>query len=678
MAATGYAPPPTRIAPGDPGYNDALAIDPRFTQDVVAGWAIQNGGQAAPMAADGSVTITNSNGDVTVVYRDGTSASQVNGGAINHYGPKEGDIGYGPTGVTDPKTGQALTADQVQADNNTRNGAFDPLGLGTNPVKAAANAFDAFANQDKIKADTYTPPFSDAGPGSQMGSPMGGGSGSGSGTSTGAAQAAADFAAQLKAERDAATPRPAPTVSAGTPAQAGQVDINQLPKAGPAATYTPGAITASQSALSQTGPAGSMSAGSASAGGVSAGSIDTKSNLIDLDTDSRRQQQSAVDLAAGAARGTAPSAAQELMKESVDRGAAAQLGAAASLQGRNPGQALRQGLAGASDVFAKSAAATGALRADEMAQARRDFLSGTQQLRGTDVDVQKANQSTVLQANLGNLSADTQAKIASLQAQTQTAVATLQAQTEAGKANLAAQTQVQLANLQAQMQKAHDDASNELQAKIASGQISLESFKATLAANTTLTAQEIDAQARILMSNASNQTQTNIANTGFALDASKANASNALLSQQIDDALALGKGSQIIAALGLPADADKARILAAAAAHAGDQAFLGQLLATGGTLLAKSDYHAKENITDGSSAADDFLASLNPKTFGYKDPDDGPDYVLGVIAQDLPKRTTVRNPKDGSLWIDANVISEVLAGLGRVNQRLKKVEGGRG
>jgi len=675
--ATGYAPPPTRIAPGDPGYNDALALDPRFTQDVVAGWALQNGGQAAPMAADGSVTITNPNGLTTVVYKDGTSASQVNGGPINHYGPKAGDVGYGPTGVTDPKTGQALSAGQIEADNNARASIKDPLGIGTNPVKAAVNAGSAFLNQDAIKNGTYTPPFSDAGPGSQSGNPMGSGSGSGSGTSTGAAQAAADFAAQLKAERDAATPRGAPTVSAGAPVVAGQVDLGAIPKAGPAATYTPGDIKATPSALYQSGPAGSMSAGSASGGSVSAGSIDTAANQISLDSDSRRQQQEAVDLAAGAARGEAPSAASELMKESVDRGAAAQLGAAASLQGRNPGQALRAGLAGASDVFAKSAAATGALKAEEMAQARRDFLGGTAQLRGTDVDVQKANQSTVLQANMANLSADTQAKIASLQSQTQAAVATLQAQTAAGQANLAAQTSVQLANLQAATQKAHDDAANELQAKIASGQISLESFKATLQANTTLTAAEIDAQVRAMIANASNTTQTNIANTGYALDASKANASNALLSQQIDDALALGKGSQIIAALGLPADADKARILAEAAKHAGDQAFWGNLLVAGGTLLAKSDFYAKEHVADAPQIADDFLDGLRPKTFGYKDPTDGPDYVLGVIAQDLPKRTTVRNPKDGSLWIDANVISEVLAGLGRVNQRLKKVEGSR-
>jgi len=664
--ATGYAPP------------GAAPTGPTPYQSKVVDWAVQNGGTPAPASADGSITLTRQDGTVTVVYRDGTSTVQAPGAStINHYGPKP-DGGYGPTGVTDAATGQALSPDQIQADNNARASIKDPLGIGTNPVKAAANAGDAFFNQDKIADGTYTPPFSDAGPGSQSGSPMGSGSGSGSGTSTGAAQAAADFAAQLKAERDAATPRGAPTVSAGAPVTAGQVDLGAIPKAGPAATYTPGDIKATPSALYQSGPAGSMSAGSASGGGVSAGSIDTTANQISLDSDSRRQQQQAVDLAASAARGEAPSAASELMKESVDRGAAAQLGAAASLQGRNPGQALRAGLAGASDVFAKSAAATGALKAEEMAQARRDFLGGTAQLRGTDVDVQKANQSTVLQANMANLSADTQAKIASLQSQTQAAVATLQAQTAAGQANLAAQTSVQLANLQAATQKAHDDAAFELQAKIASGQISLESFKATLQANTSLTTAEIDAQVRAMISNASNTTQSNIASAGYALDASKATASNELLSRQIDDALALGKGSQIIAALGLPADADKARILAEAAKHAGDQAFIGSLLTAGGTLLAKSDFHAKEHVTDAPQIADDFLDGLRPKTFGYKDPKDGPDYVLGVIAQDLPKRTTVRNPKDGSLWIDANVISEVLAGLGRVNQRLKKVEGNRG
>ncbi len=385
-----------------------------------------------------------------------------------------------------------------------------------------------------------------------------------------AVKEADDFAKQLLAERNASQPRPVPQATAST------IDLNKAPQAGPAATYGGNTnITATPSARATVGPAGSMGVGSIGAGSVSAGSINPHGEDISLDGEARDTQLRAVKLAEGAANGTAPSAAESLLRKGIDEGVGAQLGVAASLQGRNPGQAMRQGLAGAANVTAKSAADMSALRADEMANARRDFLSGAQGLRTSDVDVQKANQSTALQANLGNLSADTQTKIANLQAQTETAKANLAAQVAAGQANLAAQTQIQLGQLQADMQKTHDDAWNELQAKVASGQLSLDSFKATLTANTNLSMANIDAMTKLMTTNATNQTNTNIANVSAAID-----------SRKLDDLLKSSQGDQIIAALGLPINAAKQDIANSIAAKASDNTFWASILSALGTYAA--------------------------------------------------------------------------------------------
>lgn len=398
----------------------------------------------------------------------------------------------------------------------------------------------------------------------------GGGGFTGTLSSLPAVQEADDFAKKLLAERDAARSRDVPQAAAG------QVDLSKIPQAGPAATYG-GSTTITPSKVERVAPAsaGGFSVGGISGGSVEAGQIDTSKNQIGLEGEARDAQVRALSLAEGAANGTAPSAAQALLRKGVDEGVGAQLGVAASLQGRNPGAAMRAGLAGAADVTARSATAAATLKADEMAQARRDFLAGAGALRNSDVDVQKANQSTILQANLGNLSADTQAKIATLAAQTEAAKASLAAQVAAGQANLAAQTQISIANLQAETQRVHDDAYNELQGKITSGQLSLDAFKATLAANTSLTQANIDAMTKTLISNAGNTTQTNIANAGLTIE-----------SRKLDDLLKGQQGDQIIAALGLPIGAAKQDIANSIAAKASSDTFWASVLAAIGTYAA--------------------------------------------------------------------------------------------
>lgn len=100
---------------------------------------------------------------------------------------------------------------------------------------------------------------------------------------------------------------------------------------------------------------------------------------------------------------------------------------------------------------------------------------------------------------------------------------------------------------------------------------------------------------------------------------------------------------------------------------------LGGLASDAGKALTKSDETTKQDIKASPEMADEFLRSLEPKTFRYKDPKaigSSPGTHLGVIAQDLAGGTTTG--PDGKKWISADVIGRVLAGLGRLNE---KVEG---
>lgn len=475
-----------------------------------------------------------------------------------------------------------------------------------------------------------------------------GGSGSGGGTlsSLPAIKDAQDFADQLQKERNGLQPRQAPQATAAPAAAPGLVDLNGIPQVTATKINAPAPITA-----------GTMMAPTMAAPDkITAGAIDPTANLVNQDTAARGQQQTAVNLAQGAAEGKAPSAAEELYKEAIGRGASTQLAAAASLQGRNPGMALRAGLAGAANVNLQSSATLAAQRAQEMAQARQDFLSGAGALRSGDTTVAQGNQNEILQANMSNLSADTQTKLGNLNAELETLKANLQAATAAGQSNLAADTQTKIANLNAQLDVAKQDAINELEA-------------AGKNATNTLSG---------MQTNATNTTTTNVADQTAADDIAKANAGYQINQTQLDDLLRSSYGPQIIAALGLPIDAAKQDIANAIAAHAGDQAFWGNLIGTVAKVaVAASDMTLKTDIKDAPQVADDFLASLDPKTFKWKDPKDGtPGDNLGVIAQALPKRVVTKGP-GGKMWISADVIGEVLAGLGRLDQRLRQTERGR-
>lgn len=260
----------------------------------------------------------------------------------------------------------------------------------------------------------------------------------------------------------------------------------------------------------------------------------------------RRYSDAALAYLDTAARGAAPSAAEQLMRSGIDEAQRSALGRAATLQGSNPGMALRAGLSAGTDAVTKSAADAAALRATEMAGARDRLATAASDYYGQDLKRQQGNQDA-----------------------TNTYKA-LQDHYTLGLGNLSAQTAV-----------------------------------APLSA---------------------------------------AQAAQAL---QIQNSAANSAG-------------------------------VGGLIKTGGTLLAASDERVKENITASPEAADDFLRSLHPKTFDYKDPSapgEYPGHQLGVIAQDLAGGVTTG--PDGKKWLSADVIGRVLAGLGRLNEKVDDMGGRR-
>lgn len=100
---------------------------------------------------------------------------------------------------------------------------------------------------------------------------------------------------------------------------------------------------------------------------------------------------------------------------------------------------------------------------------------------------------------------------------------------------------------------------------------------------------------------------------------------------------------------------------------------LGKMGQYGAALL--SDEEEKTDIQPAGVDIDEFMASLDPKKFRYKDPSkDGADEgeQVGVMAQDLEKtpvgRTMVKNTKDGKKIDPLRAISVMLAALAELSQ----------
>jgi hypothetical protein len=145
---------------------------------------------------------------------------------------------------------------------------------------------------------------------------------------------------------------------------------------------------------------------------------------------------------------------------------------------------------------------------------------------------------------------------------------------------------------------------------------------------------------------------------------------------QSNQATDVNKTTQALAGLGANTNLATQNVTNQLQNQAANDTTIGHIYSgVGQGAAAASDETLKKNIKDGDSAADSFLSQLHkPKTFEWKDPTNplygGPGKELGIIAQDLAKKNTATGP-DGKRWISADVIGQVLAGLGRLDEKVE-------
>jgi len=96
-----------------------------------------------------------------------------------------------------------------------------------------------------------------------------------------------------------------------------------------------------------------------------------------------------------------------------------------------------------------------------------------------------------------------------------------------------------------------------------------------------------------------------------------------------------------------------------------------------------SDPELKENISMDSNAIDDFLSDITGYSFNYKDEEIGKGYgsegnKVGVMADEMKEispRMVSEDENKMKMLNNAEILPAVLASVGRLNDRLKKVEG---
>jgi len=484
---TGYKP--------DPDIPDGYI--PRFdAKGNLSGYIDPNGvlvGQVkgAVQNPDGSITYPNGNGQYFTTKPGGTSS--VNGGGLT----TNFDTSGTPGGTT-KADGSAASASDISNQSNAANG---PLGKGglfglggdgfSGVLDAAGGTVKRIFNPNAGDSPTY-------GPG-----------GVGGGVSVG------DAATNLKNfdPFKPATPRESPTVTAPT------ISAPTGPAAPPSIDFNTGLVTAGhidQAPSAGTAPVVSapvLGAGQqASAGSIGAGSIRGSTGMIAVS-----RADDVKDIAAGGpgrdaqltslqqlqdiASGKTKTAADWLLQKGIDQNVGAAYGLAASLQGRNPGVALRTGAITAKDAIAKSAADVAAQKAQEQQQAARDAATLATSITGQDLEALKSNQTKDLQLSVTNL----QAKIDVLKANQQT-------QLEEGKADLAAQTATSIANLQAQTNVAIANMNNSTARDIANQTAALDASKSNAANAVALKITDANNQMAVLKANLEAQTSANNTN----------------------------------------------------------------------------------------------------------------------------------------------------------------------
>jgi hypothetical protein len=572
---------------------------------------------------DGSIIYTGTNGVVRTTFPDGTSTVYA-GGLTKHVAAT--DNGLGGTGTATTKNdGTAATPDEIANVNNTVNGTIGNgglLGLGGSGFSGVGDALKGLVNQ--------------------AGAPAGQTGGSspttttGGGTTGGVAGASKNLS--MFDPFKAPAPRTAPVVSAPATVTPTEVRAPAGPVAPPSIDFNTGLVTAGHIdsaptagaapvvSAPQLGPSPQISAGS-----VSAGSIRGTTQMIDPNQTAapvgdiqaggigRDAQVNALGQLNDIATGKTKTAADWLLQKGIDQNVGAAYGLAASLQGRNPGVALRTGAITAKDAIAKSAADVAAQKAAEQQQAAKDYATLGSTIAGQDLDALKSNQTKDLQLSVTNLNAkievlkgNQQTQLeegkADLAAQTATSIANLQAQTTTAVANLQASTARDIANQTAQLDASKANAANQVAIQISDAANQLAVLKANLEAQTSanntnaaITTQkqiaELEAQTKVLTqyqdqlydaakTTAANKLAADTANATNKLAADTSSASLAERTQADNDAQDARLKQLGLDALIAQLNAATAAATTQAQKDAANQAFYGKLLELGGTAVA--------------------------------------------------------------------------------------------
>ncbi len=112
---------------------------------------------------------------------------------------------------------------------------------------------------------------------------------------------------------------------------------------------------------------------------------------------------------------------------------------------------------------------------------------------------------------------------------------------------------------------------------------------------------------------------------------------------------------------------------------------LGTALQAAGPIAAiagmLSDERQKTNISDARSEIDEMLDALSPKSYEYKDEKYGKGRRAGIMAQDLERseagKQIVSETSIGKMLDVNKALSAALASSARLNERVRKLEGGK-
>lgn len=334
-------------------------------------------------------------------------------------------------------------------------------------------------------------------------------------------------------------------------------------------------------------------------------------------------QNRSLALLEAAARGQAPSAAQQQLMQGASRSQRAAMSMAASQPGMSAGQAARMATMSGERSMMDANEQAGILRAQEMAQARGQFMQGTGAARGQDIGIMSQQAKMQQQAAMQNAAMQQQSSQFGADAANQRAIQQAQLSQQAGMFNVDAHNKatMQQAQLEQQTNLANQQAEQQ----------KLQLMQQYMQMG--MSQQEADRQAQI--------------------EAERIRATQNQTDAQVAIAQAQGDDKSKGGAIGM----------------------------IGGLFSSFSDERVKKNIDKEKTheEAYEMLDQLKAASFDYKE-GYGKGKRYGIMAQDMEKSrlgsTVVGKTKKGVRYLDGQkTVGALLASVATMHQRLKKVEG---